>query len=155
MLILMFRTGESLYAFDAVRVAEVVPRVALRPIPHAPAYLAGLLSYRGQAVPVIEFGTLVGGKSAREALNTRVIITEFTAHGGESRLIGVIAENVSDLRKVDAGQFVSPAMSLDEAPYLGALLRLDEGLVQLIAVDLLFSARVQDALYGGTTKESG
>ena len=33
-----------------------------------------------------------------------------------------------------------------------ALLRLEEGLVQLVAVDSLLSDRVQDALYGETTE---
>ena len=107
MLILMFRTAENLYAFDAVRVAEVVPRVAVRPIPHAPAYLAGLLSYRGQAVPAVDFGVLIGTNPSRDALSTRVILTEFTGHDGATRLIGVIAEDVSHLKTVEAGQVVA------------------------------------------------
>jgi chemotaxis-related protein WspB len=152
MLLLLFRSHESLYAIDARRVAEVVPRVSLRSIPHAPAYLAGLLSYRGQAVPVIDFGLLVGGGASREALSTRAILTSFTGHDHQTRLVGVVAESVSRVIEADPRQVVTPAMSLEEAPYLGAVLRLDEGLVQLVAVDKLLSDRMQDALYGGATE---
>ena len=60
MLLLTFRAGESLYAVDARQVVEVLPRVGLRAIPHSPEYLVGLLSYRGQVVPVVDFNTLIG-----------------------------------------------------------------------------------------------
>ncbi len=152
MLLLLFRAGESLYAFDAKRVAEVVPRVALRTIPHAPGYLAGLLGYRGQAVPVVDFRRLIGSDSSREALSTRLILTEFTGHDGTNRLVGVVAENVSHVINASSTQIVSPAMSLDEAPYLGAVLKFDEGLVQLVEADRLLNSRMQDALYGGATE---
>ena len=155
MLLLMFRTGESLYAIDAKRVVEVVPRVDLRPIPHAPESLVGLLSYRGRVVPVIDFGVLVGARESRAVLSTRVILTEFTTHDRQTELVGVVAENVSHVVNAEPRQVVSPAMSLDEAPYLGAVIQLDEGLVQLVAADKLLSERMQDALFGHRAEAGG
>lgn len=153
MLLLMFRTGVSLYAFDARHVVEVVPRVDLRQVPHAPAYLAGLLSYRGLAVPVVDFGILVGGPPASESLSTRIIVTEFTRYRGTNHLVGVVAGNVSHVTDAGPGSLVSPAMGLDEAPYLSTLLRVDEGMVQLVKSDMLLSDRMQDALYGTTADD--
>jgi chemotaxis-related protein WspB len=150
MLLLLLRSGENVFALDAKRITEVIPRVELRPIPHAPAYLAGLLSYRGAAVPVVDVNVLLGGPPARDALSTRIILLEFTSHNGKNRLLGVVSEEVSHVIHAEAGQFVSPAMSLDEAPYLGAVLRRDEGLVQLLSEDKLLSERMQDALYGSS-----
>ena len=152
MLLLIFRSGESRYAFDAHRVAEVVPRVGVRAIPHAPAYVMGLLSYRGLAVPVIDFGILIGACPARDVLSSRVVLIEFRVQGGAARMVGVVAENVSHVVKVDESQFISPAMTLEEAPYLGAILKVDEGLVQLIVADKLLSERMQAALYGAMTE---
>jgi chemotaxis-related protein WspB len=148
MLLLMFRSGASLYAIDAKRVVEVVPRVDVRPIPHAPAHLSGLLNYRGRVVPLIDFGVLIGASQSQPVLSTRVILTEFTAHDGRNQLVGIVAENLNHVVNVDPRQVVSPAMSLAEAPYLGALLQLDLGLVQTIAADKLLSERMQDALFG-------
>lgn len=148
MLLVMFRSGGSLYAVDARRVVEVVPRVAPRPIPHAPPELLGLLSYRGRVVPLIDFGTLAGGPPARAALSTRVILARFAGRDGGERLVGLLAEDVSRVRNAGPGQVVAPAMALDAAPYLGAVVRLDEGLVQLIEVDKLVSERFESALFG-------
>src|SRR3954451_8554304 len=69
MLLLTFRVSDDLYAVAAERVVEVVPRVELRPIPHAPACLAGLFNYRGKAVPVIDLGILLGSTPCLERLH--------------------------------------------------------------------------------------
>jgi chemotaxis-related protein WspB len=148
MLLLLFHAGETLYAIDARHVAEVVPRVELRAIPHAPGYLLGLLGYRGRAVPAIDFRRLIGQGPAREALSTRVILTRHVGPDGAARLVGVVAENVSQVARADEFQVVTPAMNLDEAPYLGAVLRYDGGLVQLVEADKLLDRRMQEALYG-------
>ncbi len=152
MLLLTFRAGENLYAIDARRVAEVVPLVGLRKVPQTPDYLAGLLGYRGGAVPVVDFGVLIGGATGRETLGTRLILTEFTTADGQARLIGVVAEDVIHVVVVKADAFVSRPMRIEEAPYLGALVRIDEGIAQLVAPDKLLSERVQDALYGGAAE---
>lgn len=61
MLLLVFQVAGESYAVEANRVIEVVPRVDLRRLPHAPAALAGLLRYRGQVVPVIDLGVFLAG----------------------------------------------------------------------------------------------
>jgi chemotaxis-related protein WspB len=147
-LVLTFRAGESLYAVDARRVIEVVPRVGLRAVPHAPDYLAGLLDFRGKVVPVVDFRVLVGDAPCREALSTRVVLSEITLHDGRERVIGLAAEQVNRVVKIGAEQIASPAMSLEGATYLGAVAHVGGGLVQLVVADRLLSARMQDALYG-------
>ena len=74
MLFLTFTVGANRYAIDVTRVVEVVPRVELRKIPHAPAFLAGLLGYRGKVVPVIDLGLLLGITPCRDCLSTRIIL---------------------------------------------------------------------------------
>ena len=74
MLLLTFTAGANRYAVDVARVVEVVPRVELRKIPHAPAFLAGLLGYRGKVVPVIDLGLLLDVAPCRDCLSTRIIL---------------------------------------------------------------------------------
>ena len=151
MLLLMFRAGDSPYALDAGQVVEVIPRVDLRPIPRAPAFLAGLLGYRGRVVPVIDFSVLVGAAASPKALSTRLVLIRFTGYDREARLVGLVAEDVSHVANLDRSQVVSPPMRLEEAPFLGAVVRHDGGLIQLVLADKLLSDRMQDALYGVDT----
>ena len=67
MLLLTFTAGANRYAVDVARVVELVPRVELRSVPHAPPFLAGLLGYRGKVVPVIDLGLLLGALPCRIA----------------------------------------------------------------------------------------
>ena len=150
MLLLMFRTGKVQYAIDTKRVVEVVPRVDFRALPHSPAYLQGLLGYRGQVVPVIDFSVLVGNLPCPDLLSSRVILTAFTSQNGRSRLIGLLAENVSRVHHVELDQVISPAMNLEEAPYLGGVLNRGDGWVQLVVADKLLSVRMQAALFGAS-----
>jgi chemotaxis-related protein WspB len=150
MLLLTFRTGESLYAVDARQVVEVVPRVGVRPVPHAPDYLLGLLCYRGRVFPVVDFARLAGAPPSRDALSTRLIVAEFPSSGGGVRRIGILAESVNQVIEARAGQVVLPGMDLDEAPYLGRMIQLEEGqgLVQVVKPERMLPDRLQESLYG-------
>ncbi len=65
MLVLTFRVDQIVYAVPVSQVIEVVPRVALRQVPHAPGCFLGLLHYRGGAVPVVDLGLLMGSVAVR------------------------------------------------------------------------------------------
>ncbi len=119
MLLLVFRIAGDVYAVEAARVVEVVPRVELRALPHAPEALAGLLQYRGRMVPVIDLGILLGSRRSPCLLSTRIILVDDrTPARGEARL-GLIAEHVSDVRRVDDDQVIPPPALLGHNPYLG------------------------------------
>ncbi len=133
MLVLTFRVAEVLYAVAVKRVVEVVPRVALRNLPHAPDYLAGLLRYRGGAVPVVDLGLLMGKSACRERLDTRIILVDGGLHGGSGTgHLGLIAERVDDVRVVDESKRTVAGLEIERAPYLGSVYETDEGLLQLV-----------------------
>ena len=158
MLLLTFTAGANRYAVVVARVVEVVPRVELRPVPHAPVFLAGLLGYRGKVVAVIDLSVLLDAPPCPDRLSTRIILVDATPgdhnqrnpdrHDGDGNggstpsvpdldILGLVAERVSDLITVQPEQVSPPAVQLPQAPYLGAIVQTDEGIVQLIAVEKL------------------
>ena len=128
MLVLTFRVAGLPYGVAVGRVVEVVPRVPLRALPHAPGHLAGLLRYRGDAIPVVDLGLLMGGTAAPDRLDTRIVLVDA---GGGARL-GLIAERVEDVREVDESRRASGGADVADAPYLGAVYEVDGGLLQLV-----------------------
>jgi chemotaxis-related protein WspB len=133
MMVLMFRVAEVDYGVAVKRVIEVVPRVALRGVPHAPDYLAGLLRYRGGVVPVVDLGLLMGGVGCREQLDTRIILLDAGRRGGG--LVGLVAERVDDFRPIDESRRAVAGLEIGAAPYLGTVFETDDGLLQLIEPD--------------------
>jgi chemotaxis-related protein WspB len=133
MLVLTFRVAGVPYAVAVRRVVEVVPRVELRAIPRAPKYLAGLLRYRGGAVPVVDLGLLMGEAACSDRLDTRIILVDCGSRGGAGLgYLGVIAERVDDVRSVDESRRAVAGLEIGDAPYLGPIYETDDGLLQLV-----------------------
>ena len=130
MLVLTFQVDQVVYAIPVRQVIEVVPRVALRAIPHAPACLLGLLHYRGSALPVIDLGLLLGRAACMERLDTRILIVR-TTNTDEQR-IGLLAERVNDLVKVASDRLAMRTPLTAHAPYLTEVYETATGLLQLI-----------------------
>ena len=158
MLLLTLKVGPNRYAIDATRVTELVPRVELRSIPHAPSFLAGLLGYRGQSVPVIDLGSLFCSDPCRNCLSTRIILiddapghhlkefdTPASSRAKENPktsdptrdpgLLGLIGEQVSELTYVRPDQVVASPVTLPQAPFLGAIVQTEGGILQMIVVE--------------------
>ena len=76
-LFLLFRIGNERYALRATEVAEVLPRLPLKPIARAPQWVAGVFAYRGAVVPVIDLSALTFGQPAEARTSTRLVLVHY------------------------------------------------------------------------------
>lgn len=146
MLMLLFYIGEDRYAINCRRVVEVVPRVTLKKLHHAPEYVSGLFNYRSHLVPVIDLRQLIQGNSCRPHLSTRIVLVNSqrrdSADGNSydtspSHILGLIAERVTETLNKPEAEFVDPGIKMDAAPYLGEMIADERGMIQLIRVEYL------------------
>jgi chemotaxis-related protein WspB len=158
MLLLTFKAGTNRYAIDVARIIELVPHVELTTIPHAPSFLAGLLGFRGKVVPVIDLGLLLNSVPCRECLSTRIILVNDapgdhdsatdsparidtshphspTPRARDARLLGLIGEQVSDLKYIQPDQLAPAPVQLRQMSFLDAIVQTEAGIIQLIAVE--------------------
>jgi chemotaxis-related protein WspB len=147
MLFLLFQLGDDRYALDTSRVAEVLPLVAITPIPQAPAGVAGLFNYRGAPVPAIDLSRLTLSRPAPARLNTRLVVVHYPDDRGDTHLLGLIAEKVTETVRRDPAEFVASGVTLDRAPYLGPIAADARGLLQWIQVENLLPPSVRDVLF--------
>lgn len=145
MLLLTFGVGGCRYAVEATRVVAVVPRIALRPIPHAIEYLAGLFNLGGMLVPVVDLGVRLAGAPCQSSLSTRIILVSIA----DGRRLGLIAEQVTELRTAPDDVLAGRAAAPQEAAYLGPVLVLDGELVQVLHVDEILPESLRETLYEG------
>ena len=154
MLFILFQLGRDRYALDAAQVAEVLPLVQVKKIPHAPAGVAGVFTYRGAPVPVLDLSLLALGRAARSRLSTRVLLVNFPDAGGAKRLLGLIAENATETLRRQAADFVASGVKADGAPYLGPVATDERGLIQWVEADKLLPASVREALFQSVAEAS-
>ncbi len=123
----------SWYAVEAARVVEVVPWVPLRPLPHAPDHVVGLLPYRGRVVPVVDLAALFGTGHCTSRLSTRILVLGIAGQPS----FGLLAERIMDLQAVADGDWLPTGVAAPTAPFLGPVTRTGSDLVQLLLVDQL------------------
>lgn len=150
---LLFYVGNDLYALDSSQVVEVIPRVMLRKIHHAPDYVAGLFNYRGAIVPVIDLCHLIQGNPSRSHLSTRIIMVNYAGKDNAKHCLGLMAERVTETLDKPDTELVDSGLQMDNAPYLGEMIMDEKGMIQRIRLEHLLSDSQQLYLLPG--KENG
>ena len=92
-LLIMCQTGTNRYAFESKDVVEVLPRVRLHNMPDSPSWYAGILLFRGTAVPVLDLAQLTAAGSSSPRYSSRIAVLK-TVLGGVDRVFGVLAERM-------------------------------------------------------------
>ncbi len=146
-LLLCLAMGDERFAIKTSQIVEVVSLVQLRKLHKTPEWIAGIMRYHGQAVPVIDLCALSIGSPAKRLLSTRIILVSYLAKDGLEYTLGLIAERVTETIKYDPGKFVSYGVSPDGAPYLGKVKVDDEEVLQLLDVNSLFPASLEEVLF--------
>lgn len=147
MLFLLFHLGDQRYAIPASDVREVLPMVTIRPVAHAPEGVAGVADYRGTPLPVVDLARVVLSRAAEARLSTRLVVVALGDESGHPRLLGLIAERVTEVVHCAAADFQQSGVTNEDAPYLGPMARLDDVLVQRLELSQLLPPAVRDALF--------
>lgn len=147
MLYVVFHLDDQRYGLDTGQIVEIVPYVNLKPLPHAPAFVAGLFDYRGRTVPVIDLTALTLQRPSREMHSTRILLIRYPTAEGDTRLLGLLAERVVETVKLEEADFADTGIEVPEARYLGRIARDDRGLLQAIETQDLLPPEVCDLLF--------
>jgi len=143
MLALVIQVAEERFVVPAARVAEVLPRVQLAPVPRAAAWHAGLFSYRGSALPVMDLSRRLRDERCTTRLGNRVLVVDVPRPSGVERW-GLLVEQVLQVRDVEDA----------EALGQGRVVGLGEGeLLQVLDLEALLDAGEARALDGAARAE--
>jgi chemotaxis-related protein WspB len=149
MLFLIFHLDQDRYALDAAEVVAVLPCVPLKALPDTPAWVAGMFSYHGRPVPVIDLSSLALGRPAAARVSTRMVLVHYrladAANG--SRLLAIIVEQATRTMRRDPTDFIPSGVATPQARYLGPVASDSAGLVQWIRVDGLLPDHVRALLF--------
>jgi len=141
-----FQIGPDWYVLRASLIARVLPLVSIKFIPGAPAGVAGVLLYGSTPVPVVDLSWLALGRPATRLMSTRIIlVTPFEQEQG-GRLLGMIAEKMTNTIELDEGSFIPSGVRAQGAAYVGPLITVGDKLVQRVDVQSLLPPAVFEAL---------
>ncbi|MBK6917111.1 MAG: chemotaxis protein CheW [Deltaproteobacteria bacterium] len=151
-----FRVGRDAYAIDIMRIKEVIDARPhhVRPVPHAPALVEGVIQLRGVVIPVVDlrrrFGVAIDPELAR--LNKLIIVSV------RGRIVGLRVDRIIGELGVSADA-VRPAPSLlrstdggTPAEFFSGVCRRGDEMVFVVNLDALLDPAIGDGgARGGAT----
>lgn len=146
MLLLIFQSGNDRYGLEASRIVEVTPLAALKRVPHAPPGMVGLLNYRGVVVPVVDLSLILNDAPSRAYLSTRIVLVNVGGDAAAPRLLGFVAERVTETVACREEDLRAPGVTPPQAPYLGKIMLDQQTMIQLVDPASVLPEAVQRAL---------
>ncbi|MCB9559074.1 MAG: chemotaxis protein CheW [Kofleriaceae bacterium] len=130
----------------ALPIEDVRETLTLRPITRvflSPPWLAGIFSLRGDIVPAVDLGVLLGLPRTVPGDDGRLVVVE---HG--ARVVGILVERLRELRTVDADAVEAAPANLapEVASLLAGVIATPTGTVRVLDGDALFSSQRLGAL---------
>ena len=147
MLLLSFHIGSERYALTATDIVEILPLASLKQIPLAPSFVLGLLDYRGMPVPIIDLCQLTEQRNCNKVLSSRIILVNYQGANKQFHTLGITAEKVTGTINIKHKDFYNSGITLEEAPFLGAVANKDDSTIQFIEVNNLLPQKIQSMLF--------
>jgi purine-binding chemotaxis protein CheW len=109
-----FRVSGEDFAVDIMRVQEIIPPLALTPVPEAPGHVAGLFRLRGDVVPVIDLGRRLGLPASAPTRRAKYVVVKVAG-----RLLGLMVDEVCEVLRLAREELrPSPAVASARGTHL-------------------------------------
>jgi purine-binding chemotaxis protein CheW len=136
-----FQIAEEEYAIDILRVREILEYDEVTRVPTTPPSIRGVINLRGRVVPVVDLAVRFGLPEREVTRKTCIVVVEVDLEG-ESTVLGVLADSVSQVMDLAAGDVVPPPPfgSRVRVDWLRGIGRVDRRFVLLLDIDRVLSA---------------
>lgn len=146
---LTFFLDTELFAFEVLRVREVLELGRITKVPRTSAFMIGVLNLRGGVVPVVDLRRKFGMDPVSATIDTAVVIIESIV-GDDTLVIGVLVDAVKEVIRLDGTEVEAPprvGMRVS-GDFISAIGKKDNHFVILLDTTKLFSAEELEIFQG-------
>lgn len=138
-----FRCGGHDFAFDILQLQRILRYETPSPLPDAPVFLEGVLSYEGSAVPVVDLRKRLG-LPATVTEETRIMLLVLDGHR-----IGVVVDAARELVRVDSTTISAPPPMVRglAARYIAGILARPERTIVILNAQRLLADDERNVLH--------
>jgi purine-binding chemotaxis protein CheW len=140
--VVTFKVGRQEFAFDILQVERILRYTKPAPLPKAPEFLEGVLSYGGSAIPVIDLRKRFE-LEAPIGEDTRMMVVEI-----DNQRVVVLVDAVCEVIKVDSTAITAPGPLVSglAAVYIAGIISAPERTIIILNARKLFSSTERLAL---------
>lgn len=128
------------YAVNVAKVLEVLQEEHITTVPNAPAYIRGIINFRGDVVPVFETRVRFNLPERGEGEGYNIIVLD-VSEGLDMFRLGAQVDKVKDVISIDDADIKPvPTMSKEfNTDFLQGIYKLDKEFIMLLNVEKVFS----------------
>lgn len=142
--VVSFKIKDEEFAFDIMRIVEVIKIKEITEVPTAPLFMEGIINLRGKIVPIIDLRKRFNLESGERTKENRIIIIEFQ----KNQLAGVIVDEVLKVLNIKKEEILPPPATLVSAggKYIEAIIKIEERIIVLLNIEKIFTEEEKDDL---------
>lgn len=127
--LITFDLGGQSFGMDVMAIREIRAWTPTARVPHAPAFMVGVVNLRGTALPVLDLSSLMGWQVTAPTERHVIIVVEIAGH-----FCGLIVDAVSDIVTARDEDIQPPpaTASLGKVAFLEGVVTCDERMVMII-----------------------
>jgi purine-binding chemotaxis protein CheW len=132
--LISFQIGQQEFCVDITSVREIRGWTPATPVPHAPAFMLGVINLRGAVMSVIDLGARLGMETSAPTARHVIIVAKMGEHS-----VGLVVDAVCETFAVRPEQ-IQPLPDLGGeamSSVVRGFLQLDDRMISLIALDKL------------------
>jgi purine-binding chemotaxis protein CheW len=148
-----FRLKDEEFAFDIMKVVEIIRLKEITEVPTAPDFIEGVINLRGKIIPIIDLRKRFNVDFEDRDKKYRIIIVELM----RNQLVGVMVDEVEKVIQVREDQVIPAPPTITEAGgrYIEYIVKIDDRIIVLLDVDRIFSEEEQVDLKEITKMDGG
>lgn len=97
---LTFRLAQEMFAINILSIREIMEYGNITTVPMMPEFVRGVINLRGAVVPVIDLVNRFGRGQGEINRRSCIVILEIAFNEDDTREIGVIVDEVSEVREI-------------------------------------------------------
>ena len=146
---LTFKRADEIFAFDVAKVREILELTSITKVPQTPDFMRGVINLRGSVVPVIDLRLNFGMACTEQTVNTCIIVVEVNL-GGETVVLGVLADSVQEVVEMEPG-LIEPPPQLGtklNTEFIKGMGKVENNFVMILDIDKVFSSNDLNEIQG-------
>ncbi|MEW6418445.1 MAG: chemotaxis protein CheW [Nitrospirota bacterium] len=131
----VFKIGEEDFGVEIKRVVEILKTQKIHSLPELPDFLSGLITVRGEAIPLLDLRRRFGIQSSFK--KERIIIVRC-----DSEKIGILVDEIKEIISLSNEEVISPPSIFKglKRKYLTGIGKKDDRIIILLNIDSLLTS---------------
>jgi purine-binding chemotaxis protein CheW len=137
-----FRVGVQEFCIDIMSVREIRGWTPATALPHAPAYVRGVINLRGSVLPIVDLAERLGLPPTDASARQVIIVVQVAA-----QIIGLLVDAVSDILTLTT-ETIQPTPDVATAfvkSFVRGMLAIDGRMIGVIELDSIMSTETEAA----------